>query len=315
MMFEVPKAKRIKRSTFLAGNSDENSSDGSRRSSRQVSPSQPEEEHQIVEVDYGFQYDFVTPQQQAAQDPIPASVAKPGNQENAEDQDQENEEPTYQFRLFNQPTTTSGSTSNPQSSQLPTQHHQAIRLSTTPEPGITEYSLESARFIRPRRPDTYHFTSALPPATQLQRQSQYLETAMSSHDVLSNATSKWPGTAVPWRVITITLPSTSTSTTKKSPFSRSSKTQATTSTPKALHPQPRPRPSKKRRIHLRRQLAAKAEAAQRATVTDAAEREKRTRRNREKKVKRKEREKRKKAEMGTTDGGGGAHSGSGTDSE
>lgn len=288
MMFEVPEAKRIKRSAFLAANSDGNSSDGSSgHTSRQVSPSRAED-HQI-EIDYGFEYDFVSPPQDAQKPVAESGVAE-----------EEKEEATYQFRLFNQ--TQTKSSSSPSSKELQVQ--QAIRLSSTPEP--ESFSIETARFVRPRRPESYHFTSALPEATQSLRRSQYEDVAVSTREVLLSAsTTKWPGAALPWRVINITLNSTTTTTTKtKSPSSSTSRpkrgsiqielSRNSSQTPSTRKLQPRPRPSKNRRILLRRQLAAKVEASQQQTLTDAAEREKRTRRNREKKLKRKEREKLKK---------------------
>lgn len=314
-MFEVPEAKRIKRSAFLAANSDGNSSDGSGQSSRQVSPAHAEG-HQ-VEIDYGFEYDFVSPPQPAQKSVVESGLVAEEEQkgeENDDEKGQENEEATYQFRLFNQ--TQTNSSSSPLSKALQVQ--QAIRLSSTPEP--ESFSIETARFVRPRRPESYHFTSALPEATQALRKSQYEDVAVSTREVLLSAsTTKWPGTALPWRVINISLnTTTTTTTTTKSPPSSTSRpkrgpmqTEPSGSSsqgpstrklqPRTL-PRPRPRPSKSRRILLRRQLAAKAEASQRQILTDAAEREKRTRRNREKKVKRKEREKLKKVTLAPAPG-------------
>jgi hypothetical protein len=276
-MFGVPEAKRIKRSEFLGA---DNTSHGSKNSSRQASPSHPEDHQLQVEVDYGFEYDFISPPEDTQQRGNPISDIEPGEKE-----DEDGREATFQFRLFTKTTN--------KSSALPSgsggHHvHQAIRLSSTPEPtALTdEVSLENAGFIRPRRPDSYHFTSALPEAKQSLLKSQFADVAMSTLDVLLNAsTTKWPGAAVPWRVINVTL--------ANSPKKVAQPLRLSQPTLKA-RPQPRPRPSKKRRILLRRQLAAKSEAKQQQKLSDEAEREKRTRRNREKKVKRKQREKQKK---------------------
>lgn len=281
-MFGVPEAKRIKRSEFLAA---DNTSDGSKNSSREASPSHPEDHQLQVEVDYGFEYDFISPpediQQPKLLNTIPISDMRPGKKE---DEDDDSQEATFQFRLF--------TITNNKSSALPPspsggQHvHQTIRLSPTPEPTalIGEVSLEKACFIRPRRPDSFHFTSALPEAKQSLLKSQFADVALSTLDVLLNAsTTKWPGAAVPWRVINLTLANPPKKVAQ--PGRRSQPT---------FKAHPRPRPSKKRRILLRRQLVAKSEATKQQKLSDEAEREKRTRRNREKKVKRKEREKQKK---------------------
>lgn len=276
VMFGVPEAKRIKRSELLAA---DNSSHASQNSSRQVSPSHPDDQ---VEVDYGFEYDFISPpedtQQRGNLTTTPISDIGPGEKHHEDSQ-----EATFQFRLFARP--------NNNSSALPSasggQHvHQAIRLSSTPEPAALtdEVSLENAHFIRPRRPDSYHFTPALPESKQSLLKSQFADVALSTFDVLLNAsTTKWPGAAVPWRVINVTLANQPKKVVRPTSISRP-----------AFNARPRPRPSKKRRILLRRQLAAKSEVAQRQKLSDEAEKEKRTRRNREKKVKRKEREKQKK---------------------
>jgi len=315
-IFGLPEAKRIKRSEFLATGNDSSS-----RSSRHSSPSQgslsEDQDQNQAKVDYGFEYDFVAPSQSQSQPQIPrqrpgASHEKCGE----EDEDQEeSEEASYQFRLFTKhstaTTTTSSSNKIPSSSSHTAttntttttnnteQALTTIRLSATPEPGLgtlasePEISLEKTHFTRPHRPESqhYYFTSSLPLAKQSLLRSQYAAVALSSHDVLSRATaSKWTGTALPWRVINLTANTPHPRPSKKGPATTShSKTQ-----PQGSGKQPRRRPSKKHRIMVRRQLAAKSAAKEQLKLSEEAEREKRTRRNREKRVKRKEREKRKK---------------------
>ncbi|KAI1609719.1 hypothetical protein EDD36DRAFT_467783 [Exophiala viscosa] len=265
-MFEVPDAKRIKRSELFHG-------DSSPQSSRSVSPtaaSDHEDEPNPSKIDYGFEYDFISPDQKPAQ-PSQANIThEPSNDDNADEQE-------FDFRLF----TTAA-----------TQPSQAIRLSATPPPADpTEVpSLDEANFLRPNRPDNYYFTSALPPNSIGALKSQYATVALSTTDVLSLATlTNWPGTAIPWRCIHVKL-------TKPTKLSQGHDRKTVTKQLHSTTDSRRGRPSKKRRILFRKRLALRANLAAQAEHDEEAEREKRTRRNREKKVKRKEREKRKKLE-------------------
>ncbi|KEF52210.1 uncharacterized protein A1O9_11837 [Exophiala aquamarina CBS 119918] len=302
-MFEVPEAKRIKRLEILATDDGDNGSQRSRHSSsRQVSPSrsQPEDQDRQadVKVDYGFEYEFISLSQAQSQTQVTQEKPGPGHKKGEEEDRESSEEPSYQFRLFTKPTTTS--ISDPVVDRKPSLT--TIRLSTTPEPNsalltsASDVPLSSVHFVRPQRPESqyYYFTSALPPAKQALLKSQYAEVALSTRDVLSNASmTKWPGAAVPWRVIKTKVSNMTSATTKDPSNARKGALLASRPRPGSG---PRLRPSKKRRIHLRRQLTAKSAATEQQKLSDEAEREKRTRRNREKKVKRKEREKRKKQE-------------------
>lgn len=231
-----------------------------------------EARHDQIQIDYGFEYDFISP----IPDPLEASEAPP---DIGAGDEQDQAKPAYQFRLF---------TSRPDSANKNTREDvlkPSIRLSPTPPPiNLSEsLSLDKAHFVRPHRPDSYYFTSSLPTETLSSLKSQFAEVALSSSDVLSLAeVTKWPGSALPWRVINVKLAMPSWQTQKQTtPVASSLKSR---------------KPSKKRRIILRRRLARAKEAAQLQKLAEETEKEKRTRRNREKKVKKKEREKRKKAE-------------------
>ncbi|KIV83455.1 hypothetical protein PV11_05478 [Exophiala sideris] len=265
-MFEVPDAKRIKRSELFQGDISPQSL------SRSTSPiaADDQEEATPSKVDYGFEYDFITPDAKSAQPTETEAAHEPSNEDN-------NEEQEFDFRLF---------------TTAPKHPSQPIRLSATPPPtDPTETpTLDQANFIRPNRPDSYYFTSALAPESTQTLKSQYATAALSTTDVLSLATStKWPGTALPWRCIHVKL-------TKPTNPSQGRDRKSVTQQLDSSTDSRRSRPSKKRRILLRKRLALRANLAAQAGHDEEAEREKRTRRNREKKVKRKEREKRKKLE-------------------
>ena len=146
---------------------------------------------------------------------------------------------------------------------------------------------EKVGFVRPHRYQGYYFAREL----TAEEKNQMENAAVTGRQVLSHATSPWPGTAYPWKILHL-------------PSSRSAK-----ALPSQLHiprlgdPSPakkRTRPGKKYRIKIRKKAAAalekKEERKAQEEKREAEEREKRTRRNREKKVKRKAKEKAKKAD-------------------
>ncbi|OCT46349.1 hypothetical protein CLCR_01280 [Cladophialophora carrionii] len=282
-MFAVPNAKRVKRSRLFHEDDD---SHASRASSTSMSPGEPPSDN--AEVSYGFEYDFVTPglsDVKASRPPI-----EPLPLDDAE-------EPEYEFRLF-APGPSSGA-----------QHRQAqpgtadakVRLSATPEPVALAdaLSLDKAHFVRPNRQESYYFTAALPKDTVRQLKAEYAAVAMSSTDIISLAEStRWPGTALPWRVVQVELLDKQSRSGIQHPSTHVDSTTSQRNSSAQHKAQARTRPSKKRRILVRQRLALRKELASQAQATAEMEREKRTRRNREKKVKKKEREKRKKSEAG-----------------
>lgn len=228
--------------------------------------------------DYGFEYDFITAVSSA---PDIAPVSREADMEEE-----------YQFRLF-----TAGPRATPGTVQPGPSTKATIRLSLTPPPtALTEsWSLDKAQFVRPNRPDSYYFTSATPHETKNIMKAEYADVAVSASDVLFRAQStKWPGTALPWRLIHVQLVNPGNNSRYKS-LPPSSVSKDVSHAASRLN---RKRPSKKRRILLRRRLALRADMAAQVKATQESEQEKRTRRNREKKVKRKEREKKKKLVSG-----------------
>ncbi|RVX67353.1 hypothetical protein B0A52_09134 [Exophiala mesophila] len=296
----------MKRSEIFNHHDDsEVSDDGSR-----TSPSKDVDDHSDIKIDYGFEYDFITPpttlssrdpakSDTQSENPLASTIPEQSpDLKDAQHEDEEDGETAYQFRLFSSHPSSglSKSTADAATPAAAAASKDTIRLSATPPPSadnlnlIDNISLDKTQFVRPRRPDSYYFTSALPASTLSRLSSQYSETALSTTDILTRAKStKWPGTSLPWRVIHVKL-AKPTKTPTPTTTSKSS-TQLPSSS--RLH-RTSPRPSKKRRLVLRRRSVAQAELVEKAKAADEAEREKRTRRNREKKVKRKEREKRKK---------------------
>ncbi|PGH11145.1 hypothetical protein AJ80_07247 [Polytolypa hystricis UAMH7299] len=114
-----------------------------------------------------------------------------------------------------------------------------------------------------------------------------VEVAVSGEEIVELArASAWPGCYLPWRIIHL-KPTTTTKQTKTLPSSTPLTLQNPT-IPKP--PKSHKKPGKKRRIILRKRLAA-------AKTAEEQDREKRKRRNREKQLKRRQREKGKKAAM------------------
>ncbi|KIV93171.1 hypothetical protein PV10_04408 [Exophiala mesophila] len=305
MLRDLGDKKRMKRSENFNHHEDsEVSDDGSR-----TSPSKDVDDHSDIEIDYGFEYDFITPpttlssrdpakSNNQTENPLASTIPEQSPDPKDPQHEDEDGETTYQFRLFSAHPSSglSKSTADAATPVAAAASKDTIRLSATPPPSadnlnlIDNISLHKTQFLRPRRPDSYYFTSALPTSTLSRLSSQYSETALSTTDILTRAKStKWPGTSLPWRVIHVKL-AQPTKTPTPTTTSRSSTQPSSSSRPQRINP----RPSKKRRLVLRRRSAAQADLVEKAKAADEAEREKRTRRNREKKVKRKEREKRKK---------------------
>ena len=251
-----------------------------------------------VDIDYGFEYDLITAGLHSSNTREPSSEMNQGGNHGS-DGEAEEREAEFQFRLFAARSTSSAPTSQ---RQIPITK-QTVQLSPTPPPTTLadSLSLDKAHFIRPSRPEDYYFTSALPSKTLQTLKSQFADVALSTSDVLSLATKKWQGTALPWRLIHVKLAKPrkhqrQCELLQSASLSVSNKEAPPTSS--LVGRAESKKPSKKRRILLRRRLALWTERTRSAQVTLETEKEKRTRRNREKKVKRKEREKRKKLELG-----------------
>ncbi|KAF1979117.1 hypothetical protein BU23DRAFT_576822 [Bimuria novae-zelandiae CBS 107.79] len=156
-----------------------------------------------------------------------------------------------------------------------TAESQKIRLSS-PDAGNGEPGLHI------KKPRCYYFADEL----TSDKEEEYKATALTGREVVEMSRIPWPGTALPWKVRTLTP--------------AGMKKVVLVGHPPVLfelqhQAKKRARKGKKSRIALRKKTQAvenkQAEQARLALEKEEAEREKRTRRNREKKVKRKAREK------------------------
>lgn len=284
-MFEIPSAKRVKRSQLFDSESD---SDKGYAKAPEIPRSRKNnhDDKKDIEIDgipnYGFEYDFIR-QNSAHTSPQPASLPTQQNPE------------TYHFHLFKPAT---AQISPDPSSQT---HAQQAQQQSQPQPisiSIRSPSPPSTTahppILKDLRPASYYFTSALPPATLSHLRSTYSTSAISGRTILSLSQTPWPGTHQPWRVIH--LPA----------HPKQVVVHKSLSTPGKRHPSPdapararvggKPRPSKKRRERARRTRPRIDESKSK----EQHEREKRTRKNRERKVKRRAKEREEKARLRAT---------------
>jgi hypothetical protein len=286
-MFDVPNAKRIKRSDFEAEQRGDEGSLGDATDPRDsVDLDKSVLESRDTLMNYGFEYDFITPQQSGPQ--------RPPLEQTDEDQ--------YEFRLFSNPAPAAPATpavAEADHGNGPTSRQARIitlARSPTPSSALPE---QEGRILRPR-PDSNYLTK---PSSALK--AQYAATAVSPTTLVTLAHTPWPGTELPWRTIHVPL----------SQLHNSLRPAPQRHSPTTTNR--RPKPSKKRRILLRQRLAARLRSQPKPKPTKIVnekgeleldlppeEREKRTARNREKKLKRREREREKKKAAGLTADGG-----------
>lgn len=143
-------------------------------------------------------------------------------------------------------------------------------------------------FINPKRPIRYYIT---PPLSSAQRE-DFTAASLTGAQVLANSHSPWPGSAYPWKVLSLPISSLSSALRAQHSSTLARLTGGDS------EPAKRKRKGKKARIKVRMRAAAAARRVEEGKQAEELEREKRTRRNREKKVKRKMKEKGKKAEGG-----------------
>ncbi|KAL9036250.1 MAG: hypothetical protein Q9180_004409, partial [Flavoplaca navasiana] len=170
------------------------------------------------------------------------------------------EEEAYEFQLFSQRSRPSA-ISAPQPSKV---------LLRSPSPDAKEPG-----FVRPARSQNFYFTG--PITTEARKRFQ--DAAIEGQQVMRESQMVWPGSWVPWRLNTVTLPA----------YKR------VNMHPKLLETKregKRKRPGKKRRIAVRKKIQSwkKREEVARLAEADKAAflAEKRSRRNREKQLKRRE---------------------------
>lgn len=283
-MFELPSAKRVKRSKLFSSTSSSDEVDDQvdsqattdekksglksklpkAKSFGDETPGTGElsEDDENTYINYGFEYEFV--------DKIRPKDTAPENTTNAKSQTEASNKPstmneavqqpkeeTYAFNLFApkskpnpEPQLQSPSSSNPQYTQAtsPSTTHPHPQLSRitirSPTPSSEQDPNNIGRITKPR-PESHYFTSSLPTETISTLQSQYISAAISGSEIQTLSTSSWQGTHLPWRIIHIPK--------SKLTLRDHSTNITTTTTPNPTITstrQSRPRPSKKRRIML-----------------------------------------------------------------
>ena len=239
-------------------------------------------------IDYPCEYDFID----VAQPPDTNSDDKAATTEPHYEQSDLNDGPVFEFRLFASPPDVTPANATSSTSKTKT----TIKL--LPSPEVVDIPISEGRFLRPARPKHHYFTSSLSSPLRSELRRQYAASAVSSRDVLQQASAQdWPGTALPWRVINVTVAKDGLN------------SGPSGSEPLAPGKYPavgsgRKKPNKKRRIQLRKLLLARTAAANaKVRQTETAEekekalREKKTAKNRKIQLKRREKERQKKTEV------------------
>lgn len=305
-MFEVPAAKRVKRSQLFE---DDTSDLNESISAAKLGESSNNESQPDVVPSYGFEYDFV--------DQPPLLTASLNKKQVPDEPNQPQEEAeTFQFNLFRPNTTrkppspqpkdkdTAEPPSNPQPVLVPA----LISLRSASPVSATDPSLA----YRQHRPDSYYFTvtASTPPDALKSLRASYADSAISADTINKHLARAWPGTYLPWRVVElpahkrqvvvhrIGLTASSASAGSGDVPARSLGEQASTGR--------RARPSKKRREVRKGKARARQRIIDESKTKEEHEKEKRNRKNRERKLKRraKERRDREEGRAGTGTGEG-----------
>lgn len=271
-MFEVPAAKRLKRSELF----DDSTLQISPDTVALIDDGQPD-------LPYHFEYDLV--EQPTEQSFVASAVTEIPKEE------------AFQFNLFQprskplqpQDTSTSeGIASN--SSQRP--HFISIR---SPSP-VQLSDPNNLDFVR-KRPDSYYFTASLPAATLQVLRQQYAHSAISTGDLQQLSTRPWPGASLPWRVIRLPAHRKQTLVHKQGvALATSSRLDRGTVQSENAASRRRARPSKKHRDVLRKKALKRQRVIDETKTKEEYEREKKNRKNRERKLKKRAKERREKEE-------------------
>lgn len=308
-MFEVPQAKRVKRSQLFNSDDEHESVTAHKSSTKNKSSlgkidSDGAGDDNIVP-DYGFEYEFVShtdPDPLSSSD-LPHSTAKlPPNQP-------EKDTETYQFNLFaparpsntrptdNNGTKPSSSTSpNPLATTTQGQQTYPLQISIRSPSPIPEH-LSSGTLTNPR-PLSHYLTSALPTTTLTTLRQTYQSASIDPSTLTKLSTLPWPGTNQPWRTIHLPAHWKQVVIIRTNPKSTSATTPKPTPSTQEPHSQPprlrRARPSLKRRQLIRSKARKRQKIIDETKTKEEHEREKRNRKNRERKVKRRAKERREK---------------------
>lgn len=304
-MFEVPSAKRVKRSElFDLENEDQNAvvTQGNVKNEPLKDESDGHNDDEDILPDYGFEYDFVSPNVNSTSDSRTQQAAI-----SEETKPIEKDPEIYQFNLFAPAKPSKSITSQPRppppttNDQQP--NSQPLQISIRSPSPVPEAISQGT--LRSLRPDTHYFTSAFPPATLESLRTTYLAAAITPSTIQQLSKFPWPGTYQPWRVIN--LPAHSKQIILHKPSHGTIPYTAKPPLHSETRSRRRARPSKKRRDLAKAKAQKRQISIDETKTKEEHEREKRNRKNRERKIKRRAKERREKegAKGGEVDGGGG----------
>ncbi|KAK5945894.1 hypothetical protein PMZ80_000033 [Knufia obscura] len=275
-MFEVPAAKRVKR-TKLSDN-------GPINDSLEQAPGEEHDQSSKEEngpVDYGFEYDFIEPHPATTSKIYQAADAQPA-------------EEALQFNLF-RPTSRPSAAKNSESTTATRPDSQAqpalISLRSPSPPTATDPA--NLKF-RTERPDSYYFTASISPTRLKNLRDGYAQCAITTATIQHQSSRPWPGTHLSWRVITLPAHRKQIVVHKAEPASTITKPVSTPIPPNSAGRGARARPSKKRRDLLKLKAQRRQRVIDESKTKEEHEKEKRNKKNRERKLKRRAKERREK---------------------
>lgn len=305
IMFEVPAAKRVKRSELY--DVDHNLAETVLSS---TSKKALDGDNGHIIPDYGFDYEFVD---QTSQSPVlPKDDPEPQNE-------------AYAFNLFRRSSKPILAASVGEAKFTENDPYSAAPEAPQPKPALISLRSPSPlpedvskTTFATSRPDSYYFTASLPASSLARLQQTYAVSATTGSSILSlSSTQQWPGTALPWRVISLPAHRKQVIVHKASkqftqPLANATSKQDTGISDRAKR---RARPSKTRRDMLKSRAAKRQISIDESKTKEEHEREKKKRKNREQKLKRRAKERKEKEERrarGETMGseGGGSDNGS-----
>ncbi|KAJ9657433.1 hypothetical protein H2198_004308 [Neophaeococcomyces mojaviensis] len=284
-MFEVPNAKRLKRSELLEDNSNERVSLTAKSQEIEIEALVGTSEGEEEVPNYGFEYDFIDRATSEAQPVL--------------EQEPEPAEETFQFNLFLAPADRPAPTATA-SSATETEPKSGPALISIRSPSPAPLNDISASNFAQQRPDSYYLTSSLPVSTQQRLQESYTSSAVSADTILALSRKAWPGTSLPWRVINLPCNPRQIIVHKvrHQPGSNTSDIQQPRVTTTDINNKinRRPRPSKKRRLMIRAKVQKRRALIDESKTKEEHEKEKKNKKNRDRKVKRRAKERREKEE-------------------
>lgn len=273
-MFEVPAAKRLKRSELF--DYDPKDVLGPESDIETIENNESENEPPS----YSFEYDLVK-----QQPTTPSSYAQ--------ETDLAKEEAAFQFNLFRplaKPVTSKTKDDNQLANAQPDPQPALISL-RSPSPPAADPAKPK---FRTHRADSYYFTASISPSRLTCLRNAYSQSAISAATVQALCARSWPGAYLPWRVVHLPAHRKQVLVHKGAAVvSLSPKGQSSLDDVKARS---RARPSKKRRDLLKLKAERRQRVVDESKTKEEHEKEKKNKKNRERKLKRRAKERKEKEE-------------------